>query len=74
MENDSINLKGKICPYPVVDIIRAVEKMRSGETLVFIVDDPLCIKSVPDEIEEYSDVSTSIKKITKGWEITIHRG
>jgi TusA-related sulfurtransferase len=73
MEESKIDLMGKICPYPVVNIIREVDKMRSGETRIFVVDDPLCIKSVPDELEEYDNFKVTILKIEKGWEIKIMR-
>jgi len=73
MDDVKINLMGKICPYPVVNIIKEVDKMRSGEKKTFVVDDPLCIKSVPDELEDYEDVTITINKIDKGWEIIIFR-
>ncbi|MBN2065866.1 MAG: sulfurtransferase TusA family protein [Candidatus Thermoplasmatota archaeon] len=65
------NLSGKICPYPVVETIREVEKMRAGETLNLIVDDPLAIKSIPYELREYPDISVNIEKISQGWKIQI---
>lgn len=73
MGEKKIDLMGKICPYPVVNIVREVDKMRSGEKIIFVVDDPLCIKSVPDELEDYDNVSISINKLKKGWEIIISR-
>ena len=71
--NEEIDLHGKICPYPVVEIIREVAKMRSGETLTFCVDDPLAIKSVPEELEDYTDLEITIKKQSKGWNIIISK-
>ncbi len=71
MGNSKINLCGKICPYPVVDIINSVDHMKQGETIVFLVDDPLAIKSVPEELEDFDDVSCSIDKQNRIWEITI---
>lgn len=68
-----VNLEGKLCPYVVVHIIREVGKMRSGETLSFHVDDPLAIKSVPDELEDRDDLSISVSRVKRGWEIVISR-
>ncbi len=66
-----IDLKGTFCPYPVVSILKKVETMSKGETLTFVVDDPLCIKSTPEELSSYEGVSIDIKRIDKGWRITI---
>ena len=68
---EEIDLKGTFCPYPVVNIIKKVEAMSKGETLSFVVDDPLCIKSTPEELSSYTDIDIDIKRIDKGWKITI---
>jgi len=71
MTDNELNLQGKICPFPVMHIVREVEMMRSGETLKFIVDDPLAIKSVPEELEESPDLSVTITKTDRVWEIVV---
>ena len=73
MSAKQIDLITKFCPYVVVDIIREVGKMRSGETYTFLVDDPLAIKSIPEELGEYDDLSISIHQYKKGWEIIVSR-
>jgi TusA-related sulfurtransferase len=71
MTVEEINLDGKICPYPVVEIVKEVAKMRSGEKLTFCVDDPLAIKSAPEELEEYEGLEIQIEKRSKGWNIIV---
>ncbi|MBN2448046.1 MAG: sulfurtransferase TusA family protein [Phycisphaerae bacterium] len=73
VETQAVNLCGKVCPYPVVMIVREVDRLRSGESLRCLVDDPLAIKAVPEELEDYDDVSISITEHDRGWEITISR-
>ena len=73
MSAEEIDLEGKICPYPVVEIIKEVAKMRKGETLTFCVDDPLAIKSVPEELEDYDDIEIKISKRSKGWNIIVSK-
>ena len=73
MNKKEISLYGKICPYPVVEIVYEVDKMREGEKCRFLVDDPLAIKSVPEELEDYNDIAISIDRIDKGWEIGISK-
>jgi tRNA 2-thiouridine synthesizing protein A len=71
MTENELNLKGKICPFPVMHIVREVEMMRCGETLKFIVDDPLAIKSVPEELEDSPGLSVTISKAGRSWEIVV---
>lgn len=65
------NLSGLICPYPVVEAIKEIDKMRVGETIIFIVDDPLAIKSIPYELREYKDIIVNVEKINGGWKIKV---
>jgi TusA-related sulfurtransferase len=68
-----LDLCGKVCPYPVVLIVREVDQLRSGETLRCLVDDPLALKAVPEELEDYRDLDISITEKGRGWEIVIAR-
>ncbi len=70
------DLRGKICPYPVVQIIESVDYMEKGKEMIFLVDDPLAVKSVPEEIEELSNSSQivcDIEKCTGFWKIIVSR-
>ncbi len=73
MKKREINLVGQFCPFPVMRIVRDVDLMRPGETLRFLVDDPLATKSVPEELEDYRDLSISITPRDRNWEIAISR-
>ena len=65
-----IDLLGKLCPYAVFTIIDSVEHMPAGQTKEFMVDDPLAIKSVPEELEVWN-TEINIEKIKRGWLIRI---
>ncbi len=65
------DLVGQVCPYPVMNIIRDVDNMQSGQIIKFVVDDPLAVKSVPEELDEYDDIVVQINKYNGGWEIVI---
>lgn len=67
------DLTGKVCPYAVVEVIRAVDRMRPGETLTFTVNDALALKSVPEELAEYDDITCAIERREKLWCITVRR-
>jgi TusA-related sulfurtransferase len=73
MSEEEVSLIGKVCPYVVMHIIRDVGEMNSGETRKFVTDDPLAIKSIPEELEDDDDFTVSIDKHQRGWEITVTR-
>ncbi|NCD33850.1 MAG: sulfurtransferase TusA family protein [Spartobacteria bacterium] len=73
MSTSRINLCDEICPFVVVDIVRESLKMPAGSTRTFIVDDPLAIKSVPEELEEHGGFSVTVEKHEDGWMITVVR-
>jgi TusA-related sulfurtransferase len=70
---DIIDLRGKICPYPVVEFVRTVDAMISGDILIFMVDDPLAVKSIPEEMEEYKNIELTIDKNESHWDITVKK-
>lgn len=73
--NDSVlDLCGKVCPYPVVEVISAVELMKPGQRRIFLVDDPLALKSIPEELEELDcceSIDVNVEKQKKHWCITV---
>lgn len=73
MEEHETDLLGQVCPYPVMRVVRAVDTMGTGQILRFLVDDPLAIKSIPEELEEYDDISVAVLRSSSGWEIIISR-
>ncbi len=66
-----IDLCGKVCPYPVVEVISIVESMDVGEKCTFYVDDPLAVKSIPEELEEFEDIDLNVTPKGKFWEIHV---
>lgn len=73
MEKREIDLTGMICPYPVTHIIYEVDNMEEGDGIKFLVDDPLAVKSVPEELEDYEDLRLDVRKKDKRWEILVDR-
>ncbi len=67
------NLSGVLCPYCITNVIKAVEGMHSGETNLFIVDDPLAIKAIPEELEEEDDLDITIEKDKQNWKVIIEK-
>lgn len=66
------DLLGKYCPYPIMYIIDEVDRMSPDERILFFVDDPLAIKAVEEELEDYPDISVKIEKKDKYWIIDVY--
>ena len=73
MSHKKVDLMGKFCPYPIVRIVFEVDQLAPGQSVTFIVDDPLALKSVPEELEEYDDISFETKKVDEAWQIKVTR-
>ena len=73
MTNQEIDLLGQLCPYPVVNLIREALRLEPGQTALFCVDDPLALKSVPEELSEYEGFSLEIVEKPRHWELIISR-
>ena len=73
MSDSLVDLNGKLCPFIIMYVLREVNRMQSGESRVFQVDDPLAIKSVPEELESNKDVTVEIEKISVGWLVKVDK-
>lgn len=69
-DQNIIDLRGQICPLPVINTIKQVDKLIPGQKLEIFVDDPLAIKSIPEELEDLN-LDIKVDKITGGWRIVI---
>jgi TusA-related sulfurtransferase len=67
------SLIGEICPIPVVRVLEWVEGLKSGERGCFHIDDPLAVKSIPDELIDMEDVGFEIKRMDSYWELNVWR-
>jgi len=43
----TIDERGKICPYPDVDTMTTLKKMKKGEILEVLIDYPLSVERIP---------------------------
>ena len=73
MSEKCVELTGRFCPYPVVEVIREVDEMTAGQEKVFYVDDPLAVKSIPEELEEYDDITIVVEKQGNKWMIKVEK-
>jgi len=66
------NLLGKVCPFPVIDTLKAYSELKKGDILEVLIDDPLAKKSIPDELSS-EECDVDIEDIDRGWKIIIKK-
>lgn len=72
--NEELDFSDKMCPFLVMYILQEVAKIHKGDSKAFLVQDPLALKSIPEELAEISDLEVRIDKADKThWRITIAR-
>jgi TusA-related sulfurtransferase len=48
----TLNVCGKICPYPDMDTMTTLKKMQKGEILEVLLDYPLSVERIPRNLEK----------------------
>lgn len=66
------NFNGQVCPFPVINSIKQFKQLLPGDTLEITTDDPLAMKSIPEELAE-SGVDIVVEKRDFDWLIIINR-
>jgi tRNA 2-thiouridine synthesizing protein A len=71
----TLDVMGRVCPYPLVLSKKAVEKMGSGELLKVLCDAPASAEdSIPRWAEKQGYAFESVKLEDKGyWELYIQK-
>lgn len=68
-----LDLRGSFCPYPVVETIELIDSCNKGMDIEVLVDDPLAIKAIPEELEEDDLERLEIIKEKRFWKIIIQK-
>ncbi len=72
-ETKTIDLKGEICPDPLIQAQSAMKGAASGDTYLIIVDYPLAVENIARWAEGEGD-SVQVEQKGSEWEIRITTG
>lgn len=67
---EKLDVLGCVCPVPVMKALRKFEEISSGEQIELLTDDPLAIKTIPDEITE-SEAKVEVIADGRHWKVII---
>ncbi|MCM8812990.1 MAG: sulfurtransferase TusA family protein [Candidatus Omnitrophica bacterium] len=68
----TFDFTGQVCPLPVINTIKQFKQLSAGDCLEIVTDDPLAMKSIPEEIACFG-VKITVNKISAGWKILIEK-
>ncbi|GAB4387501.1 MAG: hypothetical protein Kow0025_01420 [Thermodesulfovibrionales bacterium] len=72
--DQTLDVLGRVCPYPLVFTKKAVEKMQSGQLLKVLCDAPASAEdSIPKWAEKQGHKFESVKTAGDTWELFIQK-
>ncbi|MEM2917918.1 MAG: sulfurtransferase TusA family protein [Candidatus Altiarchaeota archaeon] len=69
----TIDLRGDVCPKPVIVTLSEISKMKTGDVLEILTDEKIVCETIPDECRKYG-MSVDVKNLgEKSWKIIIKK-
>ena len=59
----TLDVRGKICPYPDMDTMTTLKKMEKGEVLEVLLDYPLSVERLPRSAKKWKHKVLSIEQV-----------
>jgi tRNA 2-thiouridine synthesizing protein A len=70
-----LDVTGYTCPYPVIFTKKALAKLKEGEVLEVVTDNPPSCETVPNAAREEGHTVVGIEPVGSGvWKIVIRKG
>jgi tRNA 2-thiouridine synthesizing protein A len=67
-----LDVRGYVCPYPVIYTRKVMARLKSGEVLEVLTDNPPSCENVPRSAREDGHEVKSVEKVGEGvWKIVI---
>lgn len=69
-----LDVRGEICPYPMMKAVEAMKKVKGGEEVVVITDHAPCLETIPPQAARLG-FSVAIEEVgSPEWKITLTPG
>ena len=66
-----LDVRGEICPYPMMKAVDAMKKVKGEENVVVITDHAPCLDTIPPQAGRYGYSSNVKKTGSPEWTITL---
>ena len=69
-----LDVRGLVCPYPVIYTRKALSQLKSGEILKILTDNPPSCENVPRAVKDDGHEVIDVVRIEEGvWRITVKK-
>jgi tRNA 2-thiouridine synthesizing protein A len=70
-----LDVRGLVCPYPVLLTKKALEVLKVGETLEVVIDNPPSCHTIPESVQRAGYEVVRIDEVEQAvWKIEIKKG
>jgi len=70
-----LDVRGYVCPYPVIYTRKVLSRLKSGEVLEVLTDNPPSCENVPKAVSGEGHEVKSVERVGEGvWKIVIKKG
>jgi TusA-related sulfurtransferase len=59
----TLDVKGKICPYPDMNTMTTLKKMQKGEILEVLLDYPLSVERIPRSLKKHKHKLLAVEEL-----------
>jgi len=66
-----LDVRGEICPYPMMKAVEAMKKLQANENVVVITDHAPCLDTIPPQAERYGYSCNVDQTGSPQWTITL---
>jgi tRNA 2-thiouridine synthesizing protein A len=69
-----LDVRGYVCPYPVIYTRKALAKLKPGEILEAFTDNPPSCENVPNAVREEGHDVLGVERVEEGvWRIVVRK-
>ncbi|UCH03077.1 MAG: sulfurtransferase TusA family protein [Candidatus Bathyarchaeota archaeon] len=68
----SLDVRGQVCPYPELLVLRALQSLSSNDILEIVLDNPPSVRDIPASLAKRGYQEINVSLISKGtWKIIV---
>ncbi|MGH2558566.1 MAG: sulfurtransferase TusA family protein [Thermomicrobiales bacterium] len=66
-----LDVRGEVCPYPMLKAVEAMKAAKGAESIVVITDHAPCLETIPPQATRHGYVAESEETGSPEWTITL---
>jgi TusA-related sulfurtransferase len=66
-----LDVRGEVCPYPMLKAVEAMKKLRGSEEVVLVTDHAPCLETIPPQAPRFGYSYSAAETGSPEWTITL---